>query len=70
MRSLCFPDPRACASCRRAGRRISSTAWGLGDVYEISDAPRITSMTPLSGDPAGGTNVSIYGTGFSPTSTA
>jgi hypothetical protein len=37
---------------------------GLGDVYELGDGPRITSMTPLSGIPAGGTNVSIYGTGF------
>ncbi|MFL6248504.1 MAG: IPT/TIG domain-containing protein [Thermoanaerobaculia bacterium] len=37
---------------------------GLGDVYELGDEHRITSMTPLSGIPAGGTNVSIYGTGF------
>jgi hypothetical protein len=37
---------------------------GLGDVYELGDEPRVTSMTPLSGIPAGGTNVSIYGTGF------
>lgn len=46
------------------------SAVGLGDVYEISDATRITSMAPLSGDPSGGTAVSIYGTGFLPTSTA
>lgn len=39
---------------------------GLGDVYELGDGPRITSMTPLSGIPAGGTNVSLYGTGFAP----
>lgn len=37
---------------------------GLGDVYELGDEPRVTSMTPLSGIPAGGTSVSIYGTGF------
>ena len=37
---------------------------GLGDVYELGDEDRITSMTPLSGIPAGGTNVSLYGTGF------
>ncbi|HEU4888373.1 MAG TPA: IPT/TIG domain-containing protein, partial [Thermoanaerobaculia bacterium] len=37
---------------------------GLGDVFELGDEDRITSMTPLSGIPAGGTNVSIYGTGF------
>jgi IPT/TIG domain len=40
------------------------SAHGLGDVYELGEGPRITSMTPLSGLPAGGTNVSIYGTGF------
>lgn len=42
---------------------------GLGDVYELSDAPRITSMTPLAGDIAGGTEVTIYGSGFSAGST-
>ncbi|MDP9192469.1 MAG: IPT/TIG domain-containing protein [Acidobacteriota bacterium] len=45
------------------------SAFGLGDVYELSDAPRITSMTPLTGDPAGGTEVSIYGSGFTVAST-
>ena len=40
------------------------SANGLGDVYELGDAPRITSMAPLSGSPAGGTNVDIYGSGF------
>jgi hypothetical protein len=39
-------------------------ASGLGDVYEIGDEPRITSIAPLSGIPAGGTSVSIYGSGF------
>lgn len=39
-------------------------AFGLGDVYQLSDEARITSMTPLSGIPAGGTTVTIYGTGF------
>ncbi|HYC60121.1 MAG TPA: IPT/TIG domain-containing protein [Thermoanaerobaculia bacterium] len=42
---------------------------GLGDVYELSEADRITSMTPLSGIPAGGTNVTIYGSGFVPGAT-
>jgi hypothetical protein len=45
------------------------SAWGLGDVYELSDAPRITSMTPLTGDPSGGIEVSIYGSGFTVAST-
>ncbi len=42
---------------------------GLGDVFELGDAPRITSMTPLAGDIAGGTEVTIYGSGFSAGST-
>jgi hypothetical protein len=37
---------------------------GLGDVYEIGDGPRVTSMAPLSGSPLGGTNVDLYGSGF------
>lgn len=37
---------------------------GLGDVFELGEGPRITSMTPRSGIPAGGTNVSIYATGL------
>lgn len=45
------------------------SARGLGDVYELGDAPRITSMTPLFGDPTGGTEVSIYGSGFTAAST-
>jgi hypothetical protein len=45
------------------------SALGLGDVFEISEGPRITSFAPLSGIPAGGTNVTIYGSGFAPGAT-
>jgi hypothetical protein len=45
------------------------SAHGLGDVFEIGEGPRITSFTPLSGIPAGGTNVTIYGSGFAPGAT-
>jgi hypothetical protein len=43
--------------------------FGLGDVYEIPDIPRITSIAPMSGSPVGGTNVDIYGSGFLPGTT-
>jgi hypothetical protein len=45
------------------------SAWGLGDVYELGDGPRVTSVTPLTGTPLGGTNVDLYGTGFVPGAT-
>lgn len=43
--------------------------YGLGDVYELGSGSRITSMQPPSGITKGGTQVSIYGTGFTAGST-
>lgn len=43
---------------------------GLGDVYQLDDGkPVISSMTPLSGLPSGGTTVTVYGSNFGNTPT-
>lgn len=61
--------PRGYVMAQNGKTYLFLISGGLGDVFEISDADRITSIAPKSGIPAGGTNVSIYGSGFTAGST-